>query len=258
MPHSLFLGSGSVQPRLREYDRGKGYLDADSDEASEATWRPSIQAIRYCMKYSIVELALSLFTFALFVNSSILIVAAASLYRTPGAADADLFGIYHLLSQSVAPAAGTIFGLALLLSGLSAGIVCTIAGQMISEGMIQWSCRPWIRRMLTRAISIVPAVIIAAAIGRDGLNTALTASQAVLSVILPFVTAPLVYFTCRNKFMTVGAARDSSADSEQNGVQPEGVKMRNSWPVSVLAFAIWLAITIMNIALLVLVGLGLA
>ncbi|QKX55707.1 uncharacterized protein TRUGW13939_02804 [Talaromyces rugulosus] len=258
MPHSLFLGSGAVQPRLREYDRGKGYIEADNGEEDDVDWRPSLQAIRSCMNYSIVELALSLFTFALFVNSAILIVAGAALYGTPGAGNADLFGIHRLLSQSIAPAAGTIFGLALLLSGLSAGIVCTIAGQMISEGMIQWTCRPWIRRLLTRAISIVPAVIIAAAIGRDGLNTALTASQAVLSVILPFVTAPLVYFTCRNKFMTVGASRDTSVDSGHNEVQPEEVKMRNSWPVSALAIAIWLAITIMNVALLVLVGLGLA
>lgn len=258
MPHSLFLGSGAVQPRLREYDMGKGYVDSTSDEAADVPWRPSIQAIRSCMKYSIVELALSLFTFALFVNSAILIVAGAALYGTPGAGNADLFGIHQLLSQSIAPAAGTIFGLALLLSGLSAGIVCTIAGQMISEGMIRWTCRPWVRRLLTRAISIVPAVIIAAAIGREGLNTALTASQAVLSVILPFVTAPLVYFTCRNKFMTVGAARDTSADSEHHEPQSEGVKMRNSWPVTALAVAIWLAITVMNIALLALVGLGLA
>ncbi|KAH8697648.1 transporter protein smf2 [Talaromyces proteolyticus] len=256
MPHSLFLGSGTVQPRLREYDAGKAHVDpAAGDE--DTPYRPSIQAIRSCMKYSIVELTLSLFTFALFVNSAILIVAAAALYGTPGAANADLFGIYQLLSQSIAPAAGTIFGLALLLSGLSAGIVCTIAGQMISEGMIKWTCRPWIRRLLTRSISIVPSVIIAAAIGREGLNTALTASQVVLSVILPFVTAPLVYFTCRNKFMTVGQSRTQADETEQTP-QSEVVKMRNSWPVSVLAFLVWLVITVMNIALLVLVGLGLA
>lgn len=263
MPHSLFLGSGSVQPRLKEYDIDAGYVEPSTEH--DEIYRPSIHAIRGCLKYSIIELSLSLFTFALFINSAILIVAAAALYGTPGADNADLFGIHELLSQSIAPAAGTIFGLALLLSGLSAGIVCTIAGQMVSEGMINWSCRPWIRRLLTRVISIVPSVIIAASVGREGLDTALTASQVVLSVILPFVVAPLIYFTARNKFMTV---RDDSIDLSETNLGTEEVqsqpqtetafKMRNSWPVSALACVIWAAITIMDIALLVLIGMGLA
>ncbi|OKL60055.1 Manganese transporter SMF1 [Talaromyces atroroseus] len=258
MPHSLFLGSGSVQPRLKEFDIGAGHAEPSSGGDDDTTYRPSIHAIRGCLKYSIVELTLCLFTFALFVNSAILIVAAAALYGTPGAADADLFGLYSLLSQSIAPAAGTIFALALLLSGLSAGIICTIAGQMISEGMIQWSCKPWIRRLITRIISIIPSIIIAAAVGRDGLDAALNASQVVLSVILPFVVAPLIYFTARNKFMTVEDSVQSNPDRENHTPSPQAVKMRNSWPVSVLAVVIWLAITVMDIAMLVLMGLGLA
>ncbi|KAL1965037.1 hypothetical protein VTN77DRAFT_6097 [Rasamsonia byssochlamydoides] len=259
MPHSLFLGSGTVQPRLKEFDVNQGYVEDPTsltDNGEDSSYRPSIHAIRGCLKYSIIELTLSLFTFALFVNSAILIVAAAALYGTPGAADADLFGIYNLLSNSISPAAGTIFALALLLSGLSAGIVCTIAGQIVSEGMIQWTLKPWIRRLLTRSISIIPSVIIAAAVGKDGLNTALTASQVVLSVILPFVIAPLVYFTCRNRYMTVQVGGRCGEVGEEEGPQPETVKMRNSWPVSVLAVLVWIAITVLNVALLVLVGLG--
>jgi metal iron transporter len=261
MPHSLFLGSGSVQPRLKEYDIGKGHWEAStSDEMNEPdkSYRPSIQAIRSCLKYSIVELTLTLFTFALFVNSAILIVAAAALYGTPGAAGADLFGIHALLSRSIAPAAGTVFALALLLSGLSAGIICTIAGQMVSEGMINWTVKPWIRRLATRSISIVPSVIIAASIGQAGLNTALTATQVVLSVILPFMAAPLVYFTCRNKYMTVSPPDRAAAilGGPEDRPQSEGVKMRNSWPVSLLALIVWLVITVMNIAVLVFVGMG--
>lgn len=263
MPHSLFLGSGSVQPRLKEFDLGTGHLESSDGDDDDTLYRPSVHAIRGCLKYSILELTLCLFTFALFVNSAILIVAAAALYGTPGADNADLFGIYQLLSQSIAPAAGTIFALALLLSGLSAGIVCTIAGQMVSEGMIQWSCRPWVRRLVTRVISIVPSVIIAAAVGREGLNTALTASQVALSIILPFVAAPLVYFTARNKFMTVESEEeppslpnDTTTNREDGARRPAVVKMRNSWPVTALAFVIWLAITIMDIAALVLMGLG--
>jgi metal iron transporter len=205
------------------------------------------------MKYSIIELTLSLFTFALFVNSAILIVAGASLYGTASADDADLWAIHDLLSSSIAPAAGLIFALALLLSGISAGIVCTMAGQMVSEGMLNWSIRPWLRRLITRSISIIPSIIIAAAVGREGLDKTLNASQVVLSVILPFVTAPLVYFTCRSSYMTVPVERVSYGENDN---RTEGVKMRNNWFTTGIAIIVWLIIAVMNVALLVLVGLG--
>ncbi len=285
----MFLGSGIVQARLKEFDVISGYTNPTACIGStngEVEYRPTLHAIRGCMKYSIIELALSLFTFALFVNSAILIVAGASLYNTPSAAaNADLFGIYDLLSSSIAPAAGTVFALALLLSGLSAGIVCTMAGQMVSEGMLNWSIRPWLRRFLTRSISIIPSIIIAAAVGREGLDKTLTASQVVLSVILPFVSAPLVYFTCRNRYMTVPADRmpdmpDSDIDADTGGTaeaetvrdqaqsptlgngDPDasasgaGVQMGNGFIVSVFAVLVWIVIAVMNVALLVLVGMG--
>ncbi|KAH7065425.1 transporter protein smf2 [Macrophomina phaseolina] len=262
MPHSLYLGSGIIQPRLREFDEAlsasqqhpaaaeQNNYDSDTESVTSLSkYRPSIQAIRACYTYSVVETAVSLFTFALFVNSAILIVAGASLYNTPGADSADLFGIHDLLSSTLAPVAGTIFALALLLSGTSAGIVCTIAGQMVSEGQINWTCKPWKRRLFTRSISITPSIIIAGAVGREGLSDALEGSQVALSVILPFVSAPLIYFTCRNKFMTVSAVnRGGSADSV------EDVKMRNNWVTSTVAFIIWIIIVVMNVALLVLVG----
>ncbi|GAB1192274.1 hypothetical protein APSETT444_001463 [Aspergillus pseudonomiae] len=228
MPHSMFLGSGVVQSRLKEFDVTEGYVDPSvclGSTNGEVEYRPSLHAIRGCLKYSIVELALSLFTFALFVNSSILIVAGAALYGNPDAGEADLWGIHDLLSNSIAPAAGLIFGLALLLSGISAGIVCTMAGQMVSEG----------------------------AVGRKGLDKTLTASQVVLSVILPFVSAPLVYFTCRNRYMTVPSDRVRHGEDQ---AQTEGVKMKNNLLTTVVAIVIWLIIAVMNVALLVLVGLG--
>jgi metal iron transporter len=211
-------------------------------------YQPSVLAIRSCLKYSIAELATSLFTFALFVNSAILIVAGSALYDNPKAVEADLFGIHDLLSNSLAPAAGTIFALALLLSGTSAGIVCTMAGQMVSEGMLNWTVKPWIRRLLTRSISITPSIVIAAAVGRKGLDQALVASQVVLSVILPFVSAPLVWFTCRKSIMTVTSIRQDGSE--------ETVDMKNGWITAALAGFIWLVLVVMNIALLVLVGLG--
>jgi metal iron transporter len=249
MPHSLYLGSGVVQARLREFDVKSGRLPVLSSNSSSSSlnsvkYRPSLPAIRNCLGYSIVELGIALFTFALFVNSAILITAGASLSNNSSAQDADLFGIHDLLSSTIAPVAGTIFALALLLSGTSAGIVATIAGQMVSEGALNWKLAPWLRRLLTRSISITPSIIIAAAVGRDGLSAALNGTQIALSVILPFVSAPLIYFTCRNKYMTVSTDDGGS------------VKMRNHWITTVFAVLIWLIIVVMNVSLLVLVGLG--
>ncbi|OBT54519.1 hypothetical protein VE04_03992 [Pseudogymnoascus sp. 24MN13] len=121
--------------------------------------------------------------------------------------DASLFAIHALLTSTIAPAAGTIFALALLLSGISAGIVCTIAGQMVSEGALRWTAAPWLRRLITRSISITPSIIIAAAVGKDGLAAALHGSQVALAAALPFVSAPLIYFTCRSRYMTVRPPR---------------------------------------------------
>ena len=270
MPHSLYLGSGIVQARLKDYESRSGITHAmkrESLDSEKLYYKPSFAAIRSCMKYSITEVAVSLFTFALFVNSAILIVAGASLSNNSAAESADLFGIHDLLKRTIAPVAGTIFALALLLSGTSAGIVCTIAGQMLSEGALNWKLAPWLRRLVTRAISITPSIIIAASIGKEGLSAALNASQVALSVALPFVSAPLIYFTSRNRFMVVGGAsrggrdNDSTSAAEEDGEAEgreggAGRKMSNHWLISVLGCVIWLVMVIMNVALLVLVGLG--
>ncbi|KAF5134470.1 Manganese transporter SMF1 [Metarhizium anisopliae] len=271
MPHSLYLGSGIVQPRLREFDSKHGLIPEElATSASSATndeyldkgiYVPSQAAIKHSLKYSITELALALFTFALFVNSAILIVAGASLYQNPDALEADIFGIHDLLAKSISPAVGTIFALALLLSGVSAGIVCTIAGQLVSEGAIRWKLKPWLRRLITRSISITPSIIIAGAVGRSGLNTALTASQVVLSSVLPFVTLPLIYFTSRSRYMTVlpGMARYYNEDDDRGrpgANSAAGVNMANPWYIIILGVLVWLVITVMNVANLVLLGLG--
>ena len=213
MPHGLYLGSGIVQPRLKEFDITHNNVSDDidtddtNDTSSQSKYRPTLAAIRSCMSMSILELGISLFTFALFVNSAILIVAGASLNGTPDAEEADLFSIYTLFSHSLAPFAGTVFAMALLFSGTSAGIVCTIAGQMVSEGQLGWKVRPWVRRLVTRSISIVPSIAVAGIVGRKGIDAALQGSQVALSVILPFVSAPLIWFTCRAHYMTVEAHR---------------------------------------------------
>ncbi|CAK1364939.1 unnamed protein product [Cercospora beticola] len=268
MPHSLYLGSGLVKPRLRHFDQKHKTYNVDSelddDSASiDRKYRPSMAAIKACMKYSIIELAISLFTFALFINSAILIVCGASLYKISGADDADLFGIYNLLREQIAHAAATVFAVALLLSGCSAGIVCTLAGQMIAEGQINWKLKPWVTRLLTRSISIVPAILVAGTLGKQGLSDALVGSQVALSVILPFVSAPVIYYTSRNKYMhvvttttTTTSAGGDRSETETPETRREVVNMRNHWLVAVIAGAIWLIIVIMNVANIVLTGLG--
>lgn len=271
MPHSLYLGSGLVQDRLRDFDRRNDLLspefideDSDADSLKYELYRPSLQAIKSCRGYSIAECAISLFTFALFVNSAILIVAGASLYDVAGAADASLFGIYDLLSRSLAPAAGKIFAVALLLSGTSAGIVCTIAGQMVSEGQLRLKMKAWKRRLLTRSVSIVPSIIVAGALGGPGVDKALVGSQVALSVILPFVSAPLVWFTMRSKYMTVteeqvrmgGQGGDDNTGDENGSTAPRSINMRIHPVTAFFAILIWGLIVIMNVALLVLLGLG--
>lgn len=303
MPHSLYLGSGIVQTRLFDFDKQSGLLpptpgvESTSSSINNGTigsskrmYMPSVTAIQHSLKYSVAELVICLFTFALFVNSAILIVVGAALYGAPEAVDADLFGIHRLLSSSIAPAAGTVFALALLFSGMSAGIVCTIAGQMVSEGALNWTLKPWLRRLITRSISILPSIVIAGVVGREGLDAALNGSQVALSIVLPFVTAPLIYFTSVNKYMTVrpGMARygvhgedeeasSHSSDEADNlsrtsshlnllgrlrwiiGRQdypPDGVKMANGWVVACFGVFVWLVMTVMNVANLVLLGKG--
>lgn len=270
MIHSLFLGSGLVQPRLREYDVKHGivnlndiYDDTDEilDEKTEGDiqhqrylkeshyfyhdYKPSYASIQYSLKYSIIELAVTLFTFALFVNCAILIVAGATLYGTEDAVDADLYTIHDLLSRNLAPIAGTVFMLALLFSGQSAGIVCTIAGQIVSEGHINWTVKPWLRRLITRAISLVPCLVISVCIGRGGLGVALNISQVIISILLPPLTAPLIYFTCKKSIMKVEIPNELTEGAEEDGKTYK--YMNNNWITTGVAALIWLFVSVLNI-----------
>lgn len=267
MIHSLFLGSGLVQPRLREYDVTHGLIklndivDKYDDEKKDSNekeadffykhYKPSYQSINHLLKYSIAELVITLFTFALFVNSAILIVAGATLYGTEEAIDADLYTIHDLLSRNLAPAIGTVFMLALLFSGQSAGIVCTIAGQMVSEGHINWTLKPWIRRLVTRGISIVPCLVISLCIGRGGLNAALNISQVVISILLPPLTLPLIYFTCKKSIMRIEIPQELQPEREaEDSDGAEGKKykyMHNNWLTSILVIVIWLFVSVLNV-----------
>ena len=209
MPHSLYLGSSIVKPRLNDYDR-KHFGKVED--------RPSLSAIKYTLNFAYAELIISLFLIATFVNSSILIVAGASLAGQPEAEDADLLSIYNLLVHYISPAAGMIFALAMLFSGQSAGIICTIAGQIVSEGFLEWSLPPWATRLCTRLISVVPCLFVALTMGENGISKILNLSQVILSLILPIVSAPLIYFTANRKLMTVTDQYGELINSEANSM----------------------------------------
>ncbi|KAL3231655.1 Manganese transporter SMF1 [Nakaseomyces bracarensis] len=275
MPHSLFLGSALVQPRLLEYDVNNGNYSMLAEESEKENkesvmddryfnYKPTRAAIRYCMKYSMIELALTLFTLALFVNCAILVVAGSTLYGSPEAADADLYTIHDLLSKTLAPIVGTIFMLALLLSGQSAGIVCTMAGQIVCEGHIHWKMKPWQRRLITRAISLIPCLVISISLGKEALSKALNASQVVLSIVLPFLVAPLIYFTCNKKIMQteitvndVDEGEETNTDDGtelENGQTTKVVTMANNWVVTVISIIVWIFLSVLNVYAIIQLG----
>jgi metal iron transporter len=262
MPHTIYLGTGLSQSRLREFDiKNSTYhetafpssLPSASTPSSAVSvptsafdakiYRPSLSAIKSCMTYSIAELCITLFLVAVFVNSAILIIAASSLSEDAG--DADLFGMYDLFVSSINQSAGTIFALALLFSGISAGIVATMAGQLIMEGALNWTIRPFYRRLITRCVALIPALIVCAATGRRGVAAALENTNVVLSVALIFLTFPLIWYTTFNKYMMVeteiGLSEVSvvtEGDVERRDVG-EKVSLANGWFLAGLGWFIW-------------------
>jgi len=174
MPHNLYLHSSIVQTRRYEQTAvGKR------------------EAVRFAFLDSTIAL-----TFALFINASILIVAAAS-FHTSGHSDvAEIQTAYTLLTPLLGVGgASAVFALALLASGQNSTITGTLAGQIVMEGFLQIRLRPWVRRLITRGLAIVPAVVVAILYGEHGTAKLLIMSQVVLSLQLSFAVFPLVRFT---------------------------------------------------------------
>jgi manganese transport protein len=180
MPHNLYLHSSIVQTRRWE--------------ASPGGRR---EAVRFATIDSTVALSL-----ALFVNAAILILAAAAFHTTGQTEVAEIQDAYRLLSPTlVVAAASTLFALALLASGQNSTITATLAGQIVMEGFLRLRLAPWLRRIVTRLIAIVPVVVVAWFYGESGTAQMLILSQVVLSLQLPFAVVPLVRFTTDRKLM---------------------------------------------------------
>ncbi|KAL7419824.1 Manganese transporter smf1 [Cryptotrichosporon argae] len=189
-----------VQDKEDDYAAAMGRYEAEVRAFDRIAW------VDIHVYHSTIDTVYSLLGFALTINASILTVAgAAYYYGTTGAdaSDADLAGAFALIKTYVGHGAGIIFALALLFAGQSASITATLAGQIVSEGFVNWRTPPLLRRLVTRLLGVVPAAVVAVAVGQKGLNTMLVASQVLLSVVLPTVIAPLVYLASRDEVMTV-------------------------------------------------------
>lgn len=173
MPHNLYLHSSIIQ--TRNYPR--------NDEGK-----------KMAIKFGAIDSTVSLL-FAFFINAAILIVAAASFHR--GHQDvADITVAYKLLAPVLgAGLASTVFAIALLASGQNSTLTGTLAGQIVMEGFLHIRLKPWLRRLTTRLIAIIPAFIVTEVSGEKGVASLLVLSQVILSMQLSFAVIPLIVFT---------------------------------------------------------------
>jgi manganese transport protein len=174
MPHNLYLHSSIVQSR--RYER-------------------TPQGKREAIRFANVDSAFAL-SIALFVNAAILIVAAAVFHRRGLFNVAAIQDAFKLLSPLVgASGASTLFAVALLASGQNSSITGTLAGQVVMEGFIHIRLKPWLRRLITRSLAIIPTIVVVAITGEQGTEKLLILSQVILSLQLSFAVVPLVLFT---------------------------------------------------------------
>jgi manganese transport protein len=182
MPHNLYLHSGIVQTR------------AYGDTLPEK---------REAIKFATIDSTLAL-CFALLINASILILAAAAFHATGNTAVEELDQAHTLLGPLLGAAiAPTLFGIALLACGLNSTVTATMAGQIVMEGFLNFRMPAWARRLITRSVAIVPAVVVTVLYGDSGTAKLLILSQVVLSLQLPFAVIPLVMFTASRKKLGV-------------------------------------------------------
>jgi manganese transport protein len=174
MPHNLYLHSSIVQTR---------------------NVLPDERAKREAIKFATLDSTVALL-FAFFINAAILILAASAFHGSGHQEVADIGDAYHLLTPLLGTTmASTLFAVALLASGQNSTITGTLAGQIVMEGFLNIRLPAWLRRLITRLIAIIPAVIVTALYGEKGAGGLLILSQVILSLQLSFAVIPLVYFT---------------------------------------------------------------
>lgn len=180
MPHNLYLHSSIIQTR---------------------DWDDTPEKKREAIKFGTIDSTVAL-SLALFINSAILILAAAVFHGSGNQDVAEIQDAYRLLSPLVGVApASAIFAIALLASGQNSTLTATMAGQIVMEGFLQIRLKPWMRRLLTRVVAIVPALLTIVFLGEKSTTGLLILSQVILSLQLPFAVVPLVMFTSDRRLM---------------------------------------------------------
>ena len=182
MPHNLYLHSSIVQTRA---------------------WNATEEGKRQAIKYGTIDSSVAL-SLAFFVNAAIMVVAAAAFHRAGHFDVADIRDAYLLLSPLLGVSiASTLFALALLASGQASTLTATLAGQIVMEGFLNIRLPAWLRRLVTRLLALVPALVTIVYFGESSTGSLLVASQVVLSLQLSFAVIPLVIFTSDPKRMGV-------------------------------------------------------
>jgi manganese transport protein len=180
MPHNLYLHTSIVQTRKYE---------------------PTTEGKREAIKFATLDSTFAL-TVALFINAAILVVAAATFHAHGETNVAEIQDAYKMLGPMLgAPVASVLFALALLASGQNSTLTGTLAGQIVMEGFLDMRMRPWVRRLITRLLAIIPALIGIGIYGEAGTTKLLVLSQVVLSLQLSFAVIPLVLFTSDRRKM---------------------------------------------------------
>ncbi len=180
MPHNLYLHSSIVQTR---------------------NWQETPKKKREAIKFATIDSTVAL-SIALFINAAILILSAATFHFSNHQDVAEIQDAYKLLSPVLGFApASILFAIALLASGQNSTLTGTLAGQIVMEGFLQIRLRPWLRRLLTRMVAIVPALLTILILGEGSTTNLLVLSQVILSLQLSFAVIPLVMFTSDRRLM---------------------------------------------------------
>jgi manganese transport protein len=211
MPHNLYLHSSIVQTRA---------------------FGLNVESKREAIKFSILDSSIAL-GFSFFINAAILVLGAAAFHHRGLTEVADISQAYKLLTPVLsASLASVLFACALLCSGQNSTLTGTLAGQIVMEGFIHLQIKPWQRRLITRSLAIIPAVIVIAIMGESGVMRLLVFSQVVLSFQLPFAIVPLVQFTADRTKM--------------------GAFVNRKW-ITALAWFVAVAVIALNMLLLILI-----
>jgi manganese transport protein len=180
MPHNLYLHSSLVKSRQ---------------------WESQEKARQAALNYSTLDALLAL-SLAFLVNAAILVLAGGSFYGRSGPPVTDLSQAYHLLTPILGTSiASVLFGVALLASGQSSTLTATMAGQVVMEGFLNIRLPDWQRRLLTRGLALIPAMVTVIVLGDLGINKLLVLSQVLLSLQLPFAAIPLVWLCSQTNLM---------------------------------------------------------